>query len=68
MTEFKAQLWHVELHIPERDGNVLGAFHSRVVAEETRDQWNADNNAIGFQGDAFVCLCDCQNRECAYAS
>lgn len=65
-TEFKPQTWHVELHIPARDGNVLSAFHSRSVAEETRDEWNAENNRVGFQGDAFICLCDCPNRECLW--
>ena len=69
MTEFKPQAWHVETNIayyPEQPNNVLSAFISKGVAEEARDEWNADNNRIGFPGNAYICLCDCPNRDCQY--
>jgi hypothetical protein len=67
--EFKPQTWHVEIRCPDPGHNhdgILGAFVSRGVAEEARDEWNANTNKLGFPGEAIICLCDCENRECRY--
>lgn len=53
-TEFKPQTWHVELP----GALVLSAFHSRGVAEEVRDMLTEER--------AYICLCDCPNRECLW--
>lgn len=65
--EFKPQTWHVEIGDPGiLTHEVEGAFVSRKVAEEVRDEYNADTNKLGFPGNAYICLCDCPNRECKY--
>lgn len=66
---FKPQRWHVENRSAKKV-DVLASFVSRTVAEEVRDQLNAD--VAGFKDAsndeyAFTCLCDCENRECRYA-
>lgn len=65
--EFKPQLWHVEVSGPNGEHReVVGAFRSREVADEVRDEENRANE--NFPYIAYSCLCDCPNRECQYAS
>ena len=65
MSEFKPQKWHVELRVPNGSA-VLSGFETRKVADEVRDEHNAEMHTLGQYADAYSCLCDCPNRECKY--
>lgn len=66
---FKPQRWHLVVKpggLLKGEEFVVETFATRKVAEESRDEWNADPTHVRDRGDAYICLCDCQDRECDY--
>lgn len=67
--DFKPQRWHLIVKpggLLKGEEFVVESFATRKVAEESRDEWNADPTHVRDRGDAYICLCDCQDRECDY--
>jgi hypothetical protein len=59
---FRPQAWHVEVR-GVSEPIVVAAFATRLGAEEFREEYNA---LVEFDEQAYICLCDCPERECLH--